>query len=261
MITKIWGRLNFYYHKFSDKYIYKRYNLPNLSAVLNSLDISQAYSYLNGMFYSQDLPEYIKNHRIYFTEENRGFGENPFHVLWYLLFSEYKPKNVLEIGVYRGQILTLWSLISKDLGIESNIFGLSPLKNINDSVSNYIDIDYASDIKQHCKKFNIEVPTIVKELSSSKNGKDFIKSKKWDLIYLDGSHDYEVVKDDFYNSLDSLCENGILVMDDSSLYLNYNNRNGSFKGHPGPSRICSEIAKRRMFHLGTVGHNNIFQKL
>jgi len=26
-----------------------------------------------------------------------------FHVMWYLLFQEFKPANFLEIGVFRGQ--------------------------------------------------------------------------------------------------------------------------------------------------------------
>ena len=50
-----------------------------------------------------------------------SFGEDSFHVLWYLLLDEFKPKEILEIGVYRGQVLTLWSLISKELEIKTNI--------------------------------------------------------------------------------------------------------------------------------------------
>tara|TARA_B100000242_G_scaffold16732_1_gene10267 strand:- start:221 stop:1036 length:816 start_codon:yes stop_codon:yes gene_type:complete len=261
LIVKIFLKLYIFLYKFKDINIYKKYDLPNLSTILSLLDNSDVYSYMNGMFISKDLPKSIKYHRFYFSKESRGFGENPFHVLWYLLFDEYKPKNVLEIGVYRGQILTLWGLISKEKEIQTNIFGLSPLKNIEDSVSNYIDIDYEKDIKLHCKEFNIGFPTLVKEYSNSKNGIDFIRSKKWDLIYIDGNHDYEVAKEDFFNSFYSLAQNGILVMDDSSLYINCKKRKGSFKGHPGPSRVCVEFARRRMVHLGTVGHNNIFQKL
>ena len=54
------------------------------------------------------LPFSIINHRVYFSKEFRGFGEEAFHSMWYLLLSEFKPKNCLEIGVYRGQIISLW---------------------------------------------------------------------------------------------------------------------------------------------------------
>ena len=260
LINKIWIKLNLYFYKLKDKYTYRKYDLPNLSTTLSLLDPYEGYSYMNGMFFSEDLPKSIKYHRLYFSQEQRGFGENPFHVLWYLLFREFNPKNALEIGVYRGQVLTLWGLITKELAIKTNIFGLSPLKNINDSVSDYINIDYETDIKDHCKKFNIKEPKLVKEYSNSEKGIAFIKSKKWDLIYIDGSHDYDVVKFDFLNSYNALNDNGLIIMDDSSLYINCKNRIGSFKGHPGPSRICSEFAQKKMRHLGTIGHNNIFQK-
>ena len=126
LIGKIFSKLYYYIYKFKDINTYKKYDLPNLSTTLSLLDNSDVYSYMNGMFFSKDLPKSIKNHRLYFSKDKKGFGENPFHVLWYLLFDEYKPKDILEIGVYRGQILTLWGLISKEKEIKTNIFGLSP---------------------------------------------------------------------------------------------------------------------------------------
>ena len=250
-----------YKNNIQDKLIYSKFNLPSLYTILSKFDPDSTYSYMNGMYFSKDIPNYVKNHRNYFKNNNRGFGEDLFHVLWFLIFRDFRPKDVLEIGVYRGQILILWSLLSKEMKLNSNIYGLSPLKNINDSVSEYINIYYESDIKKSCEKFNIKVPNLIKEFSNSKVGMEFINSKKWDLIYIDGSHDYEIVKKDFLNSFNSLKENGIIVIDDSSLYLNLSSRTEVFRGHPGPSRICSEMALFKMKHVGTVGHNNIFQKI
>ena len=61
----------------------------------------------------------------------------------------------------------------------------------------------------------------MKEYSTSKKSVDFINSINWDLIYIDGSHDYKVVIKDFENSFKNLNNNGLLIIDDSSLYLNY----------------------------------------
>jgi len=36
------------------------------------------------------------------AENRRGFGENAFHTMWYLLLEEFKPATFLEIGVFRG---------------------------------------------------------------------------------------------------------------------------------------------------------------
>src|SRR6266480_6719652 len=54
------------------------------------------------------LPQVFVNHRHYFEQESRGFGEAAFHSMWYVLFEKFKPENALEIGVYRGQTITLW---------------------------------------------------------------------------------------------------------------------------------------------------------
>src|SRR5262245_35749231 len=61
-------------------------------------------------YFYQELPPEIMAHRLYFRKQRRGFGENPFHVMWFLLFREFKPHNFLEIGVFRGQTISLAAL-------------------------------------------------------------------------------------------------------------------------------------------------------
>jgi len=60
--------------------------------------------------------------------------------MWYQIFKEYRPKEILEIGVYRGQTLchfSMLSMLSKLFGIRSNVFGISPLSSAGDEVSDY----------------------------------------------------------------------------------------------------------------------------
>ena len=72
-------------------------------------------------FYKFD-PRWLRSRRSYFKQENRGFGEDSFHSYWLSLIETYKPLRLLEIGVYRGQIISLWALIAKKLNmnIKSN---------------------------------------------------------------------------------------------------------------------------------------------
>ena len=113
----------------------------------------------------------------------------------------------------------------------------------------------------------MQKPKIIKSLSASQESREFIKSKKWDLIYVDGSHDYEDVVRDVEISINNLKSGGFLVLDDSSLFtefdpeLNVKFKVKSFKGHEGPSTVFQEMLKRKdCTHFLGVGHNNVFVK-
>jgi hypothetical protein len=38
--------------------------------------------------------------------------------MWFTLLCEFKPAQCLEIGVYRGQVVSLWGLIAKLSGFK-----------------------------------------------------------------------------------------------------------------------------------------------
>ena len=67
--------------------------------------------------------------------------------MWFILFRDFKPSNVLEIGVYRGQVLSLWALLANKLGFNCDVHGISPITSAGDNESSYIeDIDYYDDV-------------------------------------------------------------------------------------------------------------------
>ena len=145
-------------------------------------------------FAFNSLPDQIKQHRFYFSKNKRGFGEEAFHAMWYYLSERYSLRNFLEIGVYRGQTLSLVALIQMLSKKKQKVTGISPLKNIGDSLSTYVDIDYRSDILSNFKIFNLNAPKIVEAYSTDPVAKETIESMPWDCIFIDGSHEYEIVK-------------------------------------------------------------------
>lgn len=205
-------------------------------------------------------PQLLRDHRRYFMQKRRGFGEDAFHSMWWLLLQEFSPKKMLEIGVFRGQVISLWALICQHLQKRSlEIHGISPFSPLGDSVSDYPkEIDYLSDVIETFRFWNLAVPVLVKALSTDTKAIVHISSRNWNLIYIDGSHDYEVALADYRLCRDCLAPGGLLVLDDASLYTSFRPPTFSFAGHPGPSRVAREHADKEMRFLGAVGHNNVY---
>ena len=230
-------------------------------AVIGFTSRNSLHAYMH--HYLQHLaPSPIREHRKYFSLKMRGFGEDALHAMWWTLLREYKPKLVLEIGVYRGQVVSLWGLIGKLIGHRIEVHGVSPFSPVGDQVSSYLpNLDYLQDALSANKHFGLPDPYFIKAFSTDVGAIAYIKSRRWDLIYIDGNHDYEVALADYMLCKDSLSEGGLLVLDDSSLYTDFHPPLFSFAGHPGPSRIVQERAVHELQFLGAVGHNNVFMKL
>jgi hypothetical protein len=219
-------------------------------------DRNQLYEIFKNAYDS--LPDIVKEHRKYFGEGGRGFGEDAFHTMWYYIFKHYRPENILEIGIYRGQTLSLFQLLSQHFNIDSNVVGISPLTSAGDSKSNYADIDYEKDILENFDHFKLKHPRLVRAYSTHGNARYEIKSSTWDLIYIDGNHDYENVLIDYFNCVDALTQTGIIVLDDSSLYQEFSSP-GAFMGHEGPSKVVRDYIQPELDNFLPVGHNNCFR--
>ena len=119
-------------------------------------------------YFYQELPKELQDHRAYFynvASNRRGFGENPFHVMWYLLTQEYKPKNFLEIGVFRGQTVSLVALCSRLNGVTCEVSGISPFVPAGDAAKFYCShIDYYADTLANFDHFGLLHPKLVRAL-------------------------------------------------------------------------------------------------
>lgn len=229
-------------------------------AISHYSDATDLYRYMHHYFHHR-TPKLLREHRHYFSLKKRGFGEDAMHTMWWLLFLQHRPVNCLEIGVYRGQVISVWTLLSKTLGYIANIHGVTPLSSDGDIVSGgYLEtIDYEKDIQENFAAFNLGKPQLCKAYSTDDNAIERIQSQKWDLIYIDGSHDYDIVMKDYELCKANLAPNGILIFDDAAADLPYSPPPFAFAGHPDPSKIVVETVQKEMTMLGNVGHNVIFK--
>lgn len=222
---------------------------------------------------------YDKNHIIYneFTNnlnripvfyehfnKTHGFGELAFSWNWNLIIKEM-PSNFkfLEIGVYKGRLLSLIKLISVIQNKDCTIYGVTPLDNIGDKYSGYDNDNYYQAIKNGFNnlRLNMDNVKIIKGLSQDTDVLEKVKDEGlYDIIFIDGSHDYEVVCQDIINYIPFLKKGGYLVMDDSSLYIE--NPGGQFKGHPDVGRAIIDVLDKdeRMKELYACGHNRVWIK-
>src|SRR5688572_12496275 len=149
-------------------------------------------------YFHRCLPPCIKTHRRYFQRKKRGFGEDAFHTMWFLLLREFQPRNFLEIGVYRGQTLSLIALLARHHGFVCEVHGTSPFSSAGDSVSRYCEgIDYYDDTLKNFNFFSLSPPQLLRAYSTDPLARKLITSRSWDLIYIDGNHDYAVARADW----------------------------------------------------------------
>jgi SAM-dependent methyltransferase len=213
-------------------------------------------------FFHQQLPQELRDHRKYFTRQRRGFGEDVFHVMWFWLFREFKPRNFLEIGVYRGQVISLATLLAREGGLACEVHGISPFTPAGDSTSSYRpNVNYYEDTLKNFDHFGLSRPRLLRAYSTDPEALQLIRSRLWDMIYIDGNHDYDVVHQDWEVCSRNLKPGGIIVIDDAGLGTSFRPPGFAFAGYPGPSQVVQEIDRSRFRELLHVGHNRVFQKI
>ena len=212
-------------------------------------------------FFDRSLPPEFRAHREYFTQNGRGFGEDAFHTQWFLLFREFRPKSFLEIGVFRGQSLSLAAMCARHFQSDCLVQGVSPFSSAGDAVSKYArNVDYRADTLENFSHFKLPAPALLQAYSTDAAAAQLIASRRWDMIYIDGNHDYEIAKADWELCAKNLSPGGIIVLDDSGLSTNFRPPSFATGGHPGPSRLAQEIDRREFAEILQVGHNRVFQK-
>jgi hypothetical protein len=198
-------------------------------------------------------------------EFSEGFGERAFCWLWHLLVKDMGTAfKFMEIGVFKGRVLAIVEALASGCGKSATMYGITPLSTTGDKYSGYDNVDYAAAILANFKTFeaSAERTTIYKGLSNDTRIVGLAQgSGQYDIIYIDGCHDYEVVCQDIANYLPLVRTGGYLVMDDASLYLP--NPYGQFLGHPDVSRAAKEKldSNPAVEHLFAVGHNRVWRKL
>lgn len=227
----------------------------------------------------------LKQHRDWVEKNAWGFGDRAFHYMWYLLLRDEvllrpRPK-LLEVGVYKGQVISLWSLISGILNVPSpQITAVSPFgsdyrrggrilarlfsrKYREDMIVGNVfpSGDYFACVQKIFDQFRLDI-NAVRFIHGYSQDRPVIERLYdggcFDVIYIDGGHRYDQVVADLAIYPRMVALGGYLVLDDASVF-----QPGSmfWKGIENVSRAVEEWGAPGFKNVLNVGHNRIFQRI
>lgn len=221
-------------------------------------DSKEVHKLINETFTEKvNKDEKLKAYRDWIEEKIFGFGERSFLWMWKLIVDEMPDEfNFLEIGVFRGQVVGLIQILGDAAGIPQNIAGITPL----DNTGGHWDSNYEDDIEHLHTTFNLNMPELIKGLSTDPEVIEYASERQWDVIYIDGGHSYEVAKSDIFIYSSFVKVGGFLVIDDCA--HKYDLPDGYFKGIADVSRATDELLPNEHYkEVFSVVHNRIFQRI
>lgn len=227
----------------------------------------------------------LKDHRDWIEANRWGFGDRAFHYLWLLLIQDLadyskSPIRMLEIGVFKGQTLSLWALLCREAGVDAELVGISPMlgkpplprvfhraRMLVDSgyredalVGNlHVQSDFALDVQKVFDTFGLTLDgvTLIRGLSQESSVWEQVRDQLFDVVYIDGGHRYEEVSEDLRRYAPLVREGGYLVVDDASFF-----EPGTvfFKGFESVSKAAGELDRHVYRNVLNVGHNRVYVK-
>ncbi|MBW4444613.1 MAG: class I SAM-dependent methyltransferase [Plectolyngbya sp. WJT66-NPBG17] len=229
---------------------------------------------------------FLVEHRQHIETHQLGYGGPAFHYMWYLILSHWvsqiETPKFLEIGVFKGQMISLWALIARQHRWSIEISAISPLQGnplptskwsrrwknlINPQFVEeikagnfYPEEDYRAAIHQLFQTFDLDLEKIrlIQGYSNDATVLESVEGEQFSVIYVDGDHTFKGVESDIHNYASKLQPNGFLVMDDASYYVP---GTAFWKGHEPVSRACEIIPSLGFINILNMGHNRIYQRV
>lgn len=204
----------------------------------------------------------LKAYRDWIEANAFGFGERCFLWMWNDIVKKMPDEfTFMEIGVFRGQILGLVSLLAERHGKKVRRIGITPL----DTSDGHWESDYEADIIRLHDVFNIKDDyELIRLDSTNPNAIKLASQNPPDVLYIDGGHTYEVVKSDLTHYLPILKVGGTLVIDDcnNAIPMPW----GYFQGIQSVSIAVDEVLPREganeyWKHELNLVHNRVLTKL
>lgn len=178
----------------------------------NWVDVPEYHQHIHEMFIELVNGHWgLNDHRTYVENNVFGMGERSFWWMWKLMLDELpaNPK-LLEIGVFKGATISLWKMLRED----AQVYGVTPLDGRG---TGWTEDDYTAHIKKIHDDFDLGQPTLI--IGSSTESEMIAlagREAPYDVIYIDGSHEFSDVVQDLANYPPMVASGGYLVIDDAA---------------------------------------------
>lgn len=236
----------------------KNINIMNNISELNWQNTAEYHQGIHEGFIAKvnGMPE-LKAHRDFVETNIFGFGERSFLWLWWLLIKEMPASfTFMEIGVFKGQILSLIRMVADMQAKKVVRHGVTPLS----SIGGVWESDYEADIKFIHDQFKIKKDyKIIKGDSTDPQTIKAASEIELDILYVDGGHTYDIAKSDIENYSPLIKSGGYLVIDDccNDLKMPF----GYFQGIESVTRAVNDLLPNKDFEfVFSVVHIKVFRR-
>jgi hypothetical protein len=225
-------------------------------------------------------------HRRHVEDGRLGFGDPAFHTLWQILLREsshrFGATRALEIGVYKGQVISLWALIAAHENLPIDIAALSPLagqplppatflnrlRNRFDprrrerlrNGDYYADADYEATVRAHFAHHGLDFNRVrlFRGYSTDPMLLARLSDETFHIVYVDGDHTFAGARHDFLTFGPKVVPGGWLVADDAGADLP---GSAFWKGHPSVTRAAQVLPELGFRNILNIGHNRVFERV
>ena len=217
----------------------------------------------------------LNTHRTFVEQHAYGFGERAFPWFWDLLITQLvsertfsnenfaSPLKFLEVGVFRGQITSLVSLICKKMHMDYSVTGVTLCSTEGGKeFPKYAPSEFYNDIMLIHDRFEVARPDLIIGDSTDPTIIQTAAGRgMYDIAYVDGGHDYLVAKNDLEHYPDMVAPGGYLVVDDCG--GDYHMPWGFFQGIPQVTRAVNETIRsqpEKWEHIFSVVHIDCWRR-
>jgi predicted O-methyltransferase YrrM len=228
----------------------------------------------------------LAGHRRHIEENQLGFGDAAFHAMWACLLEHgvalHGGVRALEIGVFKGQVISLWSLLAKQYNWPVRVSCITPMaghprprsrlanrlwhmlsRKYREEMANsnfYEQEDYRGIVHRLFAHFGLDFGEVdlLRGYSTDPDVLQTTVDRKYEIVYVDGDHTFEGASHDFAAYGPKVVKGGWLIADDAGCDLPGTT---FWKGHEAVSRAVQTVPSLGFRNVLNVGHNRVYERV